>query len=94
MTDYTNGVVDPAAWAEVRGTLTVHDRRQQNIKWTQKDLDETLAFIREDQKRVLKALGEHIINPLVERIKKLEAEVAELKAVGVNRGITQLRSVR
>lgn len=88
MTDTSNDIVDPGAWTELRRVMREQDRKQRNIKWTQADLDETLAFIREQQKQMLF----QAINPLIERIQKLEAE---LQADNVrDSGVTQLRRVQ
>ena len=89
MTDNTNGYVDPDAWAEINRALAVQEQKQRNIRWTQKDLDETLAHIRQGQKEMLR----QVIDPLIERIKKLEAQVVELQAYGVEyRGVTELKT--
>lgn len=88
MTDTSNDIVDPGAWTELRRVMREQDRKQRNIKWTQADLDETLASIREQQKQMLF----QAINPLIERIQKLEAE---LQADNVrDSGVTQLRRVQ
>jgi hypothetical protein len=69
-------------------------QKQRNIRWTQKDLDETLVHIREEQKAMLRALGIHIIKPLKDRIAKLEGQIDELRANGFKYAGVYQRAVR
>ena len=69
--------------AELNRAFAMQEQKQRNIRWTQADLTETLNFIREEQKQMLRALGTHIIKPLKARIAKLEAQIEELQANGL-----------
>jgi hypothetical protein len=86
MTDHINGYVDPAAWAELKRETANQDQKQRDISWTQKDLDETLAHIYEQQKLMLRG----VIRPLVDHIKKLEARIEEIEKCGISyKGVYQ-----